>query len=166
MTQDYSEQEKIRRESLKKIIELGIDPYPAHEYPITTNSKEIKKKFSEKDNNFQDVSIAGRIMSRRIMGKASFMELKDFDGRIQIYLNRDELCPSDDKSMYNDVFKKFLDIGDIVGIKGYVFITKVGEISIFAKKLTVLSKSIKPLPIVKKDAEGNTHDEFLSLIHI
>ena len=160
MTKDYSEQEKIRRESLKKIMELGINPYPANEYILTTNSKEIKQKYSEKENNFQDISIAGRIMSRRIMGKASFIELKDFDGRIQVYLNRDELCPGDDKSMYNDVFKKLLDIGDIVGIEGNVFVTKVGEISVFAKKLTVLSKSIKPLPVVKKDSDGNTYDAF------
>ena len=160
MTKDYSEQEKIRRESLKKIMELGINPYPANEYILTTNSREIKQNYSEKENNFQDISIAGRIMSRRIMGKASFIELKDFDGRIQVYLNRDELCPGDDKSMYNDVFKKLLDIGDIVGIEGNVFVTKVGEISVFAKKLTVLSKSIKPLPIVKKDSDGNTYDAF------
>jgi lysyl-tRNA synthetase class 2 len=140
----YTEQEEIRRTSLKKIIELGINPYPAEEFKINTNSKEIKTQFSEKENMFKNTIGAGRIM-----GKASFVELKDFEGRIQVYLNRDELCPGEDKTLYNDVFKKYLDIGDIIGVEGSVFVTKVGEISIRAKKIKILSKSIKPLPVVK-----------------
>ncbi len=156
----YTEQEKIRRNSLKKIEELGINPYPADEYTTNTTSQEIKDNYSQEKNNFQDIKIAGRIMSRRIMGKASFVELKDFDGRIQIYLNRDEICPKENKTMYNDFFKKYLDIGDIIGVEGEVFVTKVGETSIRAKKITLLSKSIKPLPIVKTDSDGITHDAF------
>ena len=156
----YTEQEEIRRGSLKKIKELGINPYPAEEYKINTNSQEIKEKHSEKTDVFSNVVIAGRIMGRRIMGKASFVELKDFSGRIQVYLNRDELCPGEDKTMYNDVFKKHLDIGDIIGVRGSVFITKVGEISVRAKQIKILSKSIKPLPVVKTDSDGVTHDAF------
>ncbi len=156
----YTEQEEIRRGSLKKIKELGINPYPAEEYKINTNSQEIKEKYSEKTDVFSNVVIAGRIMGRRIMGKASFVELKDFSGRIQVYLNRDELCPGEDKTMYNDVFKKHLDIGDIIGVRGSVFITKVGEISVRAKQIKILSKSIKPLPVVKTDSDGVTHDAF------
>tara|TARA_Y100000994_G_scaffold232538_1_gene219835 strand:- start:48718 stop:50226 length:1509 start_codon:yes stop_codon:yes gene_type:complete len=156
----YTEQEEIRRTSLKKIIELGINPYPAEEFKINTNSKEIKTQFSEKENMFKNTIVAGRIMSRRIMGKASFVELKDFEGRIQVYLNRDELCPGEDKTLYNDVFKKYLDIGDIIGVEGSVFVTKVGEISIRAKKIKILSKSIKPLPVVKTDSSGVAHDAF------
>ena len=157
---ELTEQEIIRRESLKKIQELGIDPYPAEEFLTTTTTREIKTSFSEEKNNFQNVRIAGRIMSRRIMGKASFAEIKDQTGRLQLYLNRDEICPGEDKTMYNDVFKKHLDIGDIVGVEGRCFVTKVGETSVFVEKLTLLSKSIKPLPIVKTDAEGNSHDDF------
>ena len=157
---ELTEQEIIRRESLRKIQELGINPYPAEEYLTTTTTSEIKKEFSEEKNNFQNVRIAGRIMSRRIMGKASFAEIKDQTGRLQIYLNRDEICPDEDKTMYNDVFKKYLDIGDIIGVEGRCFVTKVGEKSVFVEKLTLLSKSIKPLPIVKTDAEGKSHDDF------
>ena len=156
----YTEQEEIRRGSLKKIKELGINPYPAEEYKINTNSQEIKERYSKKTEAPSNVTIAGRIMGRRIMGKASFVELKDFSGRIQVYLNRDELCPGEDKTMYNDVFKKYLDIGDIIGIKGSVFITKVGEISVRAKQIKILSKSIKPLPVVKTDSDGVAHDAF------
>jgi len=157
---ELNEQEKIRRESLIKLKELGINPFPAEEFETTTSSIEIKEGYSETENNFQNVSLAGRIMSRRIMGKASFAELKDFKGRIQLYLNRDEICEGEDKTMYNDVFKKCLDIGDIIGVEGRVFKTKVGETSVMVKKLKVLSKSIKPLPVVKTDSEGVTYDAF------
>ena len=157
---ELNEQEKIRRESLTKLNDLGINPFPPEEFKISTNSVDIKKNYTETENNFQEVSLAGRLMSRRIMGKASFAELKDFKGRIQLYLNRDEICPGENKSMYNDVFKKHLDIGDIIGVEGSVFKTKVGETSIMVKKIKILSKSIKPLPVVKTDSEGTTHDAF------
>lgn len=157
--QELSEQEIIRRNSLQKLRELGIDPYPAAEYPINTTSAEIKQNYNSEKNNFQDVVIAGRIMGFRIMGKAAFAELQDHTGRIQIYVNRDEICPGDDKILYNDVFKKLLDIGDIIGVKGYVFITQTGEISVHVKKFTVLNKSLRPLPIVK-EKEGKTYDAF------
>ena len=156
---ELSEQEQIRRNSLKQINELGIEAYPAARYIITAKSKEIIDKFDPEKNNYQDVSIAGRIMSRRIMGKASFVEIQDADGRIQVYVNRDQICPTEDKSFYNVFFKKLLDIGDIVGIKGEAFITKTGELSIRTKELTLLSKSIRPLPIVK-EKEGQTYDAF------
>jgi len=156
---ELSEQEIIRRNSLKKLRDLGIDPYPAAEYKVNATSTEIKDNFSEEKNNFQEVIIAGRLMSRRIMGKASFAEIQDHNGRIQIYVNRDEICEGDDKTMYNDVFKKLLDIGDIIGVKGFVFITQVGEISIHVKEITVLNKSLHPLPIVK-EKDGKTYDAF------
>jgi lysyl-tRNA synthetase class 2 len=157
--QELSEQEGIRRNSLQKMRELGIDPYPAAEYKINATSKEIKENFSPEKKNFQEVVLAGRIMSFRIMGKASFAELQDHTGRIQIYVNRDEICPGDDKTLYNDVFKKLLDIGDIIGVKGFVFITQTGETSIHAKEFTVLNKSLRPLPVVK-EKEGKTFDAF------
>jgi len=153
-----SEQEIVRRESLQKLRKLGINPYPAKQFKTTATVKEVVEKFD--DLKGKEVILAGRMMSRRIMGKASFAELKDSTGRMQIYLNRDELCPGEDKTMYNDVFKKLLDIGDIIGIKGEVFMTKVGEKSISVKELTVLSKSLRPLPVVKVDADGKTHDAF------
>lgn len=156
---DLSEQEILRRNSLEEIKKLGIDPYPAAKYNVNTTAESIKKEFDPEKNNLQDVTIAGRIMGRRIMGKASFAELQDSSGRIQIYLNRDELCPGEDKTLYNNVFKKLLDIGDIIGIKGHVFITQVGEISVFCKELTILSKSIRPLPVVK-EKEGQIFDAF------
>ena len=157
--QELSEQEIIRRNSLKKLRELGIDPYPAAEYKVNATSTEIKENYSEEKGNFQEVILAGRLMSRRIMGKASFAELQDHKGKIQIYVNRDEICEGDDKTMYNDVFKKLLDIGDIIGVKGFVFITQVGEISIHVKEITVLNKSLHPLPIVK-EKDGKTYDAF------
>jgi lysyl-tRNA synthetase class 2 len=157
--QELSEQEGIRRNSLQKLRELGIDPYPAAEYKINATSNEIKQNFSPEKKNFQEVVLAGRIMSFRIMGKASFAELQDHTGRIQIYVNRDEICPGDDKTLYNDVFKKLLDIGDIIGVKGFVFITQTGETSIHAKEFTVLNKSLRPLPVVK-EKEGKTFDAF------
>ncbi len=153
-----SEQEIVRRESLQKLRDLGINPYPAEQFKTTATVKKVIDKFETLEN--KEVILAGRMMSRRIMGKASFAELKDATGRIQIYLNRDEICPDEDKTMYNDVFKKLLDIGDIIGIKGEVFKTKVGEKSVKVKELTLLSKALKPLPIVKVDADGKTHDAF------
>ena len=156
----YTDQELIRRNALKEIQALGIDPYPANTFSINTTTEKIKINYSKKKNNTQNISIAGRIMSRRIMGKASFVSLKDEKGEIQLYLNRDEICPNDNKEMYNTVFKKLLDIGDIIGVQGVVFTTKVGEISVRVKNLTLLSKSLRPLPIVKTDSEGIIHDEF------
>jgi lysyl-tRNA synthetase class 2 len=153
-----SEQEIVRRENLQKIIDLGIDPYPGESFNINSSATEIKKKFEQSPEDFSSVSIAGRLMSKRVMGKASFAEIQDSSGRIQIYVNRDEICPGEDKTMYNTLFKKLLDIGDFIGVEGHVFTTKVGEISIRVNKLTLLSKSLKPLPIVKTDAEGQTHD--------
>ena len=153
-----SEQEIIRRESLNKLRGLGINPYPAQAFKTTHTIENIIEKFEEVEG--KEVVLAGRIMSRRIMGSASFAELKDSSGRMQIYVNRDELCKEEDKTMYNEVFKKLLDIGDIVGIQGTVFKTKVGEKSVSVNKLTVLSKALRPLPVVKVDAEGKTHDAF------
>ncbi|HPR62321.1 MAG TPA: OB-fold nucleic acid binding domain-containing protein, partial [Prolixibacteraceae bacterium] len=142
---ELSEQEIIRRNSLTKLRELGIDPYPAAEYKITHSTEQIKKHFEANNETSFDVVIAGRMMSQRIMGKASFAELQDESGRIQLYVNRDEICPDDDKTLYNEVFKKLLDLGDIIGVKGFVFKTQMGEISVHVKELTVLSKSIRPL---------------------
>ncbi len=156
---ELSEQEIIRRDALKKLRELGIDPFPAAEYPVNATSKKIKEEFKEEKENFQEVSLAGRLMSRRIMGKASFAEIQDHEGRIQIYVNRDEVCPGDDKTMYNEVFKKLLDIGDIIGIKGHVFKTQMGETTVHVTDLTVLNKSLRPLPVVK-EKEGKTWDAF------
>ena len=156
---ELSEQEIIRRESLAKLRELGIEPYPAPLYPVNTSTKEILEGYDPEKGNFNEVCIAGRIMSRRIMGAASFMGLQDADGRIQVYVNRDEICPGEDKTMYNTVFKKLLDIGDVVGIKGFAFITKTGQLSVHAKELTLLSKSLKVLPIVK-EADGKVFDAF------
>ncbi|MDC0204605.1 lysine--tRNA ligase [Flavobacteriales bacterium] len=158
MTRALSEQEIIRRESLQKLRDLGIEPYPAAKFDVDTTSKKIREKY--KDGDVLEVVIAGRLMSRRIMGKASFAELQDAEGKIQIYVNRDEICEGEDKEMYNIVFKKLLDIGDIIGIKGIVFITKVGEISIKVKELIVLTKSLRPLPLPKEDTDGTIHDAF------
>ena len=156
---ELSEQEIIRRNSLTKLRELGIDPYPAAEYKITHSTEQIKKHFEANNETSFDVVIAGRMMSQRIMGKASFAELQDESGRIQLYVNRDEICPDDDKTLYNEVFKKLLDLGDIIGVKGFVFKTQMGEISVHVKELTVLSKSIRPLPVVK-EKDGHTFDAF------
>ena len=160
MTTELNEQERGRRESLGRLRELGINPYPADLYPVNTTTAEIAAGYKPEEGNFTDVCIAGRIMSRRIMGAASFMELQDPAGRIQVYVKRDEICPGEDKALYNTVFKKLLDIGDIVGIKGFAFITQTGQLSIHAKELTVLSKSLRVLPIVKTDADGTVHDGF------
>ena len=156
---EYSEQELLRRESLSKLRELGIEPYPAALYPVNTNAAEIKSGFDAEKGNFQEVCIAGRLMSRRIMGAASFGEIQDETGRIQIYVKRDEICPGEDKTMYNTVWKKLLDIGDIIGIRGFAFITQTGQLSIHAKELTLLSKSLKVLPIVK-ELDGQVFDAF------
>ena len=158
MSLERSEQELVRRESLQKLKELGINCYPADVFPVSTTANEIKQSY--KEGNELKVVIAGRIMSRRIMGKASFAELQDSSGKIQLYVNRDEVCEGEDKTMYNQVFKKLLDIGDILGIEGFVFITKVGETSVMVKKITILSKSLKPLPLPKLDADGNIYDAF------
>ena len=160
MEQTLNEQEILRRESLAKLRELGIEPYPAAEYPINASTQDIKDGYDDEKHNFNDVCIAGRIMSRRIMGAASFMELQDETGRIQVYVKRDEICPDEDKALYNTVFKKLLDIGDIIGITGFAFITQTGQLSVHAKSLTVLSKSLRVLPIVKTDADGTVHDGF------
>ena len=156
---DLSEQEIFRRNSMDELRKMGIEPYPAAMYHVNANTKEILEQFNTKKNNFQDVSIAGRLMTRRIMGSASFAEIQDEKGRIQIYIKRDDICPDENKDLYNTVFKKLLDIGDIIGVKGYVFTTQMGEISIHVKEMTVLSKSIKPLPIVK-EKEGQIFDAF------
>ncbi|MDA0757517.1 MAG: lysine--tRNA ligase [Bacteroidetes bacterium] len=151
-----SEQEQIRREKLNKLKELGINPYPAPLFLINTDTNEIVSNFLEN----KSVSIAGRLMSRRIQGKASFAEIQDKIGKIQVYFNRDEICHNDDKTMYNEVYKKLLDIGDIIGIEGTLFTTQVGEKTILVKKFTLLSKSLRPLPLPKSDSEGNVFDEF------
>ena len=157
--QELSEQELGRRQSMQALRDMGIEPYPAALYPTDAFSDEIKASFKDDEPTRRQVCVAGRIMSRRIMGKASFMELKDSRGRIQIYVNRDEICPGEDKEMYNTVFKKLLDIGDFVGIKGFVFRTQTGEISVHAQSLTVLAKTLRPLPIVKMK-DGVVYDAF------
>lgn len=154
-----NEQEIQRREALKALRELGIDPYPAKEFKVNDNTANIIKNFTEDKDNAQEVTIAGRIMSRRIMGNASFVELRDDTGRIQLYFKRDTICPDEDKTKYNTVFKKLLDIGDIIGVVGYVFKTQMGEISVHVRDFTVLCKSLKPLPIVK-EKDGKTYDAF------
>ena len=160
MIRELSEQEIVRRESLQKLQELGIDPYPAELFEVNVTAKGIKKNYEARKLDYKNISIAGRLMSRRIMGKAAFAELQDSTGRIQLYFNRDEVCPGEDKTMYNTVIKKLLDIGDFVGIKGHVFTTKVGEISINVEEFKVLTKTLRPLPLPKVDAEGNVHDAF------
>lgn len=155
---ELSEQEIIRRQSLQELRDMGIDPYPAAEFPTNAFSTDIKKDFKD-DEEPRQVSIAGRMMSRRVMGKASFAELQDSKGRIQVYVSRDDLCPGEDKDLYNKVFKKLLDIGDFIGVEGYVFRTQMGEISVHAQRLTLLSKSLKPLPIVKYK-DGVAYDKF------
>ncbi len=154
-----SEQERIRRESLEEIRGMGIDPYPAEEFRTNVLSGEILSGFDDKKTNYQDVIMAGRIMSRRIMGKASFAELQDSAGRIQIYVTRDDICPDENKDLYNTVFKRLLDIGDFIGIKGFVFRTQMGEITVHVRELKLLSKSLRPLPVVK-EKDGHVYDAF------
>jgi lysyl-tRNA synthetase class 2 len=155
---ELSEQEIVRRQCLQELREMGIDPYPAAEFPTNAFSTEIRDNFKD-DEPQRDVCIAGRLMSRRVMGKASFAEIQDSKGRIQVYVSRDDLCPDENKDLYNVVFKKLMDIGDFIGIKGFVFRTQTGEISVHAKELTLLSKSLKPLPIVKYK-DGVAYDKF------
>ncbi len=154
---ELSEQEVVRRQSLQQLRDMGIEPYPAAEYPTNAFSTDIKSNFNENDK--REVCIAGRLMSRRVMGKASFAEIQDSKGRIQVYISRDEICPNDDKELYNTVFKRLLDIGDFIGVTGFVFRTQTGEISVHAQTLTLLSKSLKPLPIVKYK-DGVAYDKF------
>ena len=153
---EFSEQELVRREKLEKLVSLGINPYPPESFNIDHTSKEIINNFKE----HKKVVVAGRLMSRRIQGKASFAELQDKDGKIQVYFNRDEICEGEDKTLYNEVYKKLLDIGDIIGVHGTLFETQVGEKTILVKKFALLSKSLRPLPLPKKDSEGNIYDEF------
>lgn len=159
-----SEQELQRRKEREELLAMGVNPYPADNYEVNVTTRDIKENYERRKTDYKDISIAGRLMSRRIMGSASFAEIQDSTGRIQIYLRRDDICPDEDKSLYNDVFKKKLDIGDIIGIKGYVFTTQVGEISIHVTEFKLLTKSLKPLPIVKEaeDEQGNkkTYDAF------
>ncbi len=159
-TLELSEQEQIRRNSLAELRKLGINPYPAAKYEVTATAAQIAEQYDPEKGNFQDVSVAGRIMSRRIMGSASFFELQDHTGKIQVYIKRDDVCGDDpEATLYNKVFKKLLDIGDIVGVKGFVFLTKTGELSIHCKEFTLLSKSLRPLPIVK-EKDGKVYDAF------
>ena len=157
MALELSEQELFRRNSLQELYKLGVDPYPAESYPVNATAKEILDTFTADSGLYQDISIAGRIMTRRIMGAASFVDLQDATGRIQLYIKRDDICPEEDKTLYNTIFKRLMDIGDIIGVTGYVFITQMGETSIHVKGLKLLSKSVKPLPVVK-EAEGQTFD--------
>ena len=154
MPQVLSEQEKIRRDSLNELLQLGINPYPPDTLTVNATAAEIKQKFENDSSLFQDVNISGRIMSRRIMGAASFVEIQDSTGRIQLYVKRDDICPGEDKTLYNKVFKKLLDIGDIIGVTGFVFVTQMGEITIHVKSLTLLCKSLRPLPIVKEKEDA------------
>jgi lysyl-tRNA synthetase class 2 len=158
MTQQLSEQEQIRRQSLSELKRLGVEPYPADSFPVTVRAAEILEQYPE-ENKFEEVSLAGRIMSRRIMGAASFVELQDESGRIQCYFKRDEICPGEDKTMYNTVFKRLLDIGDFIGVKGYVFVTKMGETTIHVREFRLLSKSLRPLPVVK-EKDDKVYDAF------
>ncbi|WP_443946486.1 lysine--tRNA ligase [Pedobacter sp. AW1-32] len=160
MSVGLSEQEILRRESLKQLRDLGIDPYPAEAYEINAYAADINENYEKDKTAYKTISIAGRLMTRRIMGSASFAELQDSTGRVQLYLKRDDLCPGEDKTLYNTVFKKLLDLGDYIGVKGYVFTTQTGEISVHVTEFTVLAKSLKPLPVVKRDDDGNIYDGF------
>jgi len=157
MALELSEQEQFRRNSLQELYNLGINPFPAESYGVTASAREILSNFPDHQSKYQDVCLAGRIMTRRIMGAASFVDLQDSTGRIQLYIKRDEICPEEDKTLYNTVFKRLTDIGDIIGVNGYVFVTQMGEISVHVKEFKILSKSVKPLPVVK-EAEGQTFD--------
>lgn len=155
-----SEQEIERRKDREELMKLGINPYPAEAFPINVTAADIHRNYENRKNDYKSISIAGRLMSRRIMGSASFGEIQDSTGRLQIYVRRDDICPGDDKTLYNSVFKKLLGIGDFIGVKGYIFTTQTGEISLHVTELKVLSKSVKPLPVVKRDEDGNVHDGF------
>jgi len=159
-----SEQELERRKDREELIKLGINPYPAESFPINVTADDIHRNYANRKNDYKNVSIAGRLMSRRIMGSASFGEIQDSTGRLQIYVRRDDICPDEnDTTFYNTVFKKLLGIGDFIGVKGYVFTTQTGEISLHVTSLTILSKSVKPLPVVKRDEDGNVHDGFTDI---
>ncbi|MCS4434347.1 lysine--tRNA ligase [Aquiflexum gelatinilyticum] len=158
--QVLSEQELERRKDREELMKLGINPYPAESFPVNVTTEDIHKNYENRKTDYKDISIAGRLMTKRIMGSASFAEIQDSTGRLQIYLRRDDLCPGDDKTFYNTVFKKLLGIGDFIGLKGYIFTTQTGEISLHVTDLKILSKSIKPLPVVKRDEEGNIYDGF------
>lgn len=160
MNIERSEQELVRRESLSKIKELGIDAFPPELFDVNASSAEILKNYEVNKLDYKNVSLAGRLMNRRIMGKASFAELHDSSGKIQIYVSRDDICPGEDKALYNTLFKKLLDSGDIIGVKGFVFTTQVGEITVHVKELVLLSKSLRPLPVVRTDDEGNQYQTF------
>lgn len=160
MSQHLSEQEIIRRESLTALRDLGIEPYPAELFEISHSAAHILKQYPDNQEAFKSVSLAGRVMGKRIMGKAAFAVIQDSSTKIQIYVKGDEICPGEDKTLYEEVFKKHLDIGDIIGVKGYVFTTKTGETTIHVSEFKLLSKSLRPLPIVKTDADGNVHDAF------
>ena len=160
MSIGLSEQEILRRQAMTELRNMGINPYPAEAFKVNVTTKDIRENYLRDKSSYKNICIAGRIMSRRIMGSASFAELQDATGRIQVYINRDDICPTEDKALYNIIFKKLLDIGDFVGIEGYVFTTKTNEISIHVSKLTILSKSLKPLPVVKRDDDGRVYDGF------
>jgi lysyl-tRNA synthetase class 2 len=160
MSIGLSEQEIYRRDAMQQLRNLGINPYPAEAFNVNATATDILANYSTNPEAYKQVVIAGRIMSRRIMGSASFAELQDSTGRVQIYIKRDDICPGEDKTLYNTVFKKLLDLGDFVGVKGYVFITQTGEISVHVQELTILSKSLKPLPVVRREEDGTIHDAF------
>jgi len=160
MSIGLSEQEIFRREAMQQLRNLGINPYPAEAFNVNANAKDILANFPGNSDAYKQVVVAGRIMSRRIMGSASFAELQDSTGRLQIYIKRDDICPGEDKTMYNMVFKKLLDLGDFIGVKGYVFTTQTGETSLHVQELTILSKSLKPLPVVRREEDGTIHDAF------
>ncbi|MBW3467309.1 lysine--tRNA ligase [Arthrospiribacter ruber] len=155
-----SEQEIERRKDREELMKLGINPYPASSFPINVTAEDIHRNYENRKNDYKNISIAGRLMTRRIMGSASFAEIQDSTGRLQIYVRRDDICPEEDKTLYNTVFKKLLGIGDFIGVKGYIFTTQTGEISLHVTELTILSKAVKPLPVVKRDDEGNVYDGF------
>ncbi|KPQ19920.1 MAG: lysyl-tRNA synthetase LysS [Algoriphagus marincola HL-49] len=158
--QVLSEQEIERRRDREELMKLGLNPYPAEAFSINVTAEDIHQNYENRKNDYKNISIAGRLMSRRIMGSASFAEIQDSTGRLQIYVRRDDICPEDDKTLYNSVFKKLLGIGDFIGVKGYIFTTQTGEISLHVTELKVLSKAVKPLPVVKRDEEGNIYDGF------
>lgn len=160
MSTELSEQEVVRRNSLNELLKLGINPYPADLFEVNSNAKDISENYERDKISYKNISIAGRIMTRRIMGNAAFAEIQDATGRIQIYVRRDDICEGEDKTMYNTVFKKLLDIGDIIGVSGYVFTTQTGETTLHVTNLKLLCKSLKPLPVVKTDEEGNVFDAF------
>ncbi len=159
MSRQLNEQELVRRENLEKVKSLGINPYPSEQYHVNAKAAEIRANYVKDSADYQDVILAGRLMSRRIMGKASFAELQDSTGRIQLYVSRDDICPDEDTDYYNKFFKKYLDLGDFIGVRGRAFFTQKEELTIHVTELVLLSKSLKPLPVTKKDAEGNVYDE-------